>query len=176
MRKVGYSAWYRSPSDGFDPHIHGIVNDLYGLPPIAYRQTISLKNGKNGLASNLRDRQYYLNVPWTNWKKYNASKVVNRGTWEDRIRDGIKMSAVSRGKKNPDVQAFQWSVRNFLWKSGINPNQFNPTGSTGYYGAETARLVSEAYKVLGRSDSRWLSADTDNPTNTFAGRVGIKYL
>lgn len=51
--------WYRSPADGFDPHIH---NNLIGDEPaaaLALSQVQQYRQGLNGLANRQRDRNPY---------------------------------------------------------------------------------------------------------------------
>ena len=58
-RNLMGTMWYRSPADGFDPHIH---NNLIGdspAAPLALSQVSSYKAGRNGLANNMRDRNPY---------------------------------------------------------------------------------------------------------------------
>lgn len=53
MRKVGFAAWIRSPSQGPWPyHIHAIAIGDKELAPLAKSQVSSYYAGRNGLASN----------------------------------------------------------------------------------------------------------------------------
>jgi hypothetical protein len=143
---------------------------MSGLPPVAYRQTVSYKNGRNGLASNKPDRQAYLNVPyrtWAGYKKLQATAIP---------KNGVVMKYVYRGRKNSHVKRFQNYLRAFLWANGVSVNALNPAGATGYYGFETVRLVRAANKILGKSDPRWLAASVNKPTESFAKRIGLKPL
>ena len=57
LRKVGFAAWYRPPVRGlWGPHIHAVLIDHGKLAPVAARQVIAYRNGRDGLRSNLPDR------------------------------------------------------------------------------------------------------------------------
>lgn len=75
MRQVGFAAWWRTPADGFQHHIHGIAAGAPDLPGVASRQVTSARRGRNGLRSNKKDPQAFLKVPMTTWEKYKASKA-----------------------------------------------------------------------------------------------------
>jgi len=71
LRTVGFAAWLRTPSDGFDYHIHanGISDPDMSRP--ARNQVHDYYFGKNGLANHAADNtpeQY--RVPLTWWEKY----------------------------------------------------------------------------------------------------------
>lgn len=56
LRKAGFAAWYRSPSEGPWPaHIHAIAIGDKELSAAAARQVSAYKAGRNGLANNGRD-------------------------------------------------------------------------------------------------------------------------
>lgn len=166
LRRVGFAAWYRSPADGFSaPHIHGIANGMPGLPGVAYRQTVSYKNKRNGLANNGPDRQAYLGVPYRTWAEYKAIKA--------RPANAVRMAYVKRTGNNSQVKKFHTYLRAYLWKQGVAVNAINPNGVTGYYGAELARLVSTANRIFAKSDQRWADASINQPTASFAKRIGL---
>lgn len=56
LRRVGFAAWYRSPSEGPWPaHIHAVLIGNDRLAPSARRQADAYLAGRNGLANNGRD-------------------------------------------------------------------------------------------------------------------------
>lgn len=50
LRKTGFAAWYRTPEQGFDPHIHAVAIGDKDLDPTAQSQVEDYYNGLNGLA------------------------------------------------------------------------------------------------------------------------------
>ena len=53
LRKAGFAAWHRNPSQGpWKDHIHAVLVDHPLLAPSAARQVVSYRDGRNGLASN----------------------------------------------------------------------------------------------------------------------------
>lgn len=70
MRKVGFAAWIRNPSQGDWPwHCHGIAIGCPDLSSGARSQVTAYKNGRNGLANNGADDGPRAYVSWT-WEKY----------------------------------------------------------------------------------------------------------
>jgi hypothetical protein len=75
MRTVGFAAWHRrSPEWTGAAHIHGIAVGCPDLDPSAARQVTSLRNGRNGLASNGKDRHAGMKLPVTTWEFYLAER------------------------------------------------------------------------------------------------------
>lgn len=71
LKKVGFVAWIRTPSEGFAYHTHACAIGDKEMAPVAKDQITSFFNGRNGLVSNARDShpdRYY--PAWT--KKYGA--------------------------------------------------------------------------------------------------------
>jgi len=71
LRTVGFAAWLRTPSDGFDYHIHanGISDPDMSRP--ARNQVHDYYFGRNGLANHAADNtpeQYRVALTW--WEKY----------------------------------------------------------------------------------------------------------
>lgn len=53
LRQVGFAAWHRLVSQGFDTeHIHAVAIGDPGMSPAARRQVSSYQAGRNGLANN----------------------------------------------------------------------------------------------------------------------------
>ena len=52
LRRSGFAAWFRSPAQGFDPHIHAVALGDREASPQAAAQEAAYRNGRNGLASN----------------------------------------------------------------------------------------------------------------------------
>src|SRR5690606_18996527 len=63
LRECGLIAWYRTKTQGFDPHIHAIDYGNPDLAPSAARQVAAWEQGRNGLASNGPDDGPRVNVP-----------------------------------------------------------------------------------------------------------------
>lgn len=55
LRWHGFAAWFRSPAQGFDPHIHAVALRDPQLSPEAKAQERAYRNGRNGLANNAED-------------------------------------------------------------------------------------------------------------------------
>src|SRR5690606_1750144 len=56
LRKAGWAAWYRTPSEGpWSAHIHGIAMGDAEASPQAKDQMAAYKAGRNGLANNRPD-------------------------------------------------------------------------------------------------------------------------
>lgn len=169
LRKVGFASWLRLPADGLSPHIHGIANGMSGLPGVAYRQTVSYKNKRNGLANNGPDRQAYLGVPYRTWADYKRLKAAA----VSRPANAINMSAVRYGRNNSQVKKFHAYLRAYLWKQNVSVNKINPSGVSGYYGYELARLVSTANHIFAKNSPGWADASTRAPGSSFAKRIGL---
>ena len=53
LRKAGFAAWHRNPTQGpWGHHIHAVVVDHPLLAPSAARQVTAYRNGRNGLSNN----------------------------------------------------------------------------------------------------------------------------
>lgn len=63
LREAGFVAWYRTQSQGFDPHIHAIDRGNPRLAPAAGRQVTAWVNGRNGLANNGPDDGPRVDIP-----------------------------------------------------------------------------------------------------------------
>lgn len=75
MRTVGFAAWYRPPLPGvWGAHVHGIAIGTRDLAPIAARQVIAYRNGRDGLRGNRVDIHARLGVAPTTWEKYRAHR------------------------------------------------------------------------------------------------------
>jgi hypothetical protein len=55
LRQAGFAAWYRSPGEGFSPHIHAVAIGDRQMAPVARQQVDAYFRGRNGLASNRAD-------------------------------------------------------------------------------------------------------------------------
>lgn len=75
MREVGFAAWYRTkPEWSGDRHIHGIAVGCLDLHKDAAAQVRSLREGRNGLVNNLKDRHAAMKMPVTTWEMYVAER------------------------------------------------------------------------------------------------------
>ncbi len=52
LRRAGFAAWLRTPSEGFAYHIHAVLMNSPNLSPAAQQQVVAFRNGRNGLANN----------------------------------------------------------------------------------------------------------------------------
>jgi hypothetical protein len=79
LRRVGFAAWHRAPSEGnWGSHIHAINKTAPDLSSQAKSQVAAYMAGKSGLASGKADKHAALGAPRTaTWKSYLAN-------WPDR--------------------------------------------------------------------------------------------
>ncbi len=71
LRTVGFAAWLRTPSDGFDYHIHANAISDPDMSRPARNQVHDYYFGRNGLANHATDNtpeQYRVALTW--WEKY----------------------------------------------------------------------------------------------------------
>ncbi|HIW63065.1 MAG TPA: peptidoglycan-binding protein [Candidatus Stackebrandtia excrementipullorum] len=71
LRRVGFAAWLRTPSDGFAYHIHAVAISDPDLASAAQPQVHDYYFGKNGLANHGPDNtpsQYRVDFTW--WERY----------------------------------------------------------------------------------------------------------
>lgn len=75
LRRVGFAAWHRSPSEGpWGAHIHAIDKTAADLSPQARSQVVAYGNGKNGLANGRADKHKALRAPVSaTWQSYTAN-------------------------------------------------------------------------------------------------------
>jgi hypothetical protein len=81
LRRAGWAAWHRRPSQGFTHHIHAVRNGDSTASWGAKAQVTAYRNGRNGLAGNGRDDGP--GAVYTTWSKspYNPAnkpKAVRR--------------------------------------------------------------------------------------------------
>lgn len=55
LREVGFAAWYRTPAEGFDVHIHAVGIGDHEMSAAAEDQVQQFFNGQNGLANHGAD-------------------------------------------------------------------------------------------------------------------------
>jgi peptidoglycan hydrolase-like protein with peptidoglycan-binding domain len=55
LRKAGFAAWYRTPAEGFAPHIHAAAIGDREMASSARNQVAAYFNGRNGLANGRAD-------------------------------------------------------------------------------------------------------------------------
>jgi hypothetical protein len=181
LRTVGFSAWSRTRADGFAPHIHAIANGCPGLPGIARRQTQSAARGRNGLGSNRPDRQAYLKVKPTTWEKYLVAKkkrMKAKTPLRTKVRGGVILANIQKGKKNSDVKAYQYALRKYLVAHKVNVNAINPGGATGFFGSETEKLTDTANNLIAKISGNpgWAKAPNTKISSSLAKRIGLKYV
>ena len=76
LKDSGFAAWYRTPAQGFDPHVHAVAFGDPELSPSAKRQTESFDRGRNGLNGDALDNTYRPE-PKVGWN-YKAGKPRTR--------------------------------------------------------------------------------------------------
>lgn len=106
LRKVGFAAWHRLPSEGNWPeHIHCIAIGCPDLSRGAKNQVADYKAGRNGLANNGPDDGTRAWVAWT-WEKY--AKTYPHLLTEDDVQqsDIDKIVAAVVTKLTPVIQSF----------------------------------------------------------------------
>jgi hypothetical protein len=76
LRTVGFAAWYRPPLPGvWGPHIHAVAIGTRDLSPVARRQVLAYRAGRDGLRGNRVDIHRNLGVPYgRTWEKYKAQR------------------------------------------------------------------------------------------------------
>lgn len=110
LRKVGFAAWHRLPSEGNWPeHIHCIAIGCPDLSRGAKNQVADYKAGRNGLANNGPDNGTRAWVNWT-WEKY--AKTYPDLLTEDIVQQAdidkivAATTAAVVAKMTPVVQSF----------------------------------------------------------------------
>lgn len=76
LKDAGFAAWYRSPADGFAPHIHAIPLDDKQVSSAARDQLVQYDLRRNALANNAPDRTYRPS-PRVRWS-YTLNRPVRR--------------------------------------------------------------------------------------------------
>jgi hypothetical protein len=74
-RLVGWIVWYRTPAQGFDPHMHVIAKGDADLSDDAQAQVVDASHGLDGLASKGRDTSN-LHVPTFDYARYLEARAV----------------------------------------------------------------------------------------------------
>jgi len=73
LRRVGFAAWYRTKTQGFDPHIHAVAIGDRELHPTAAAQVEQYRRGLNGLANFGKDDGPQVRV--RTWEKYQEENL-----------------------------------------------------------------------------------------------------
>lgn len=133
LRKWYGDAYLRSPKYGWPSrlggsHIHVIFADEPGLSYGAKRQVINYNNGRNALASNLKDP-----FPRPARKHFGAYTAVSGDS-------KVLLSKLKYGARNPDVKDLQRALR---------------ITADGYYGPITDKAVRAHQKKLGFTPDPW---------------------
>lgn len=74
LRRVGFAAWHRTPTDGFSSHIHAVAVKCPDLAPLARLQVADLRRGRNGLRGHGLDRHRGMKLPVVSWEYYKRHK------------------------------------------------------------------------------------------------------
>lgn len=112
LRRVGFAAWHRVPSEGnWGPHIHAIAIGCPDLSAAAKNQVAAYKRGRNGLRSNRPDRHRGLGVEPTTWEQYQKGKprpvdlsavvrqVRKTGRYGGRVEKALRAEGFSANRK-----------------------------------------------------------------------------
>lgn len=144
LRLCGWSAWYRTPRQGFIYHIHAVRNGDSTLAWLAKSQTFSCKAGRNGLAGNGYDDGP--KVGWTTWanSKYNPSNgavlkpvavkylTINGKKYRDVT--AVSVNQINRCRAHFWFSRHVYIVQAWLKKLGYNPGpldgKMRPGGQT----------------------------------------------
>ena len=78
LKDAGFACWIRDDRDDFDPHIHALACSDAEMSASAKRQIVAYDAGRNGLDSNLVDRNPYRAEPRLRFN-YRLGKPVKRG-------------------------------------------------------------------------------------------------
>ena len=106
LRKVGFAAWLRTPSQGNWPyHVHAVAIGCSDLSYQAEQQVQSYKAGRNGLANNGADDGPRTWVSWT-WEKYKATYPDLLTEDEVQQADIDKIAAAVKAEVAPVTQAY----------------------------------------------------------------------
>lgn len=95
LRKAGFAAWHRTPSQGPWPdHIHAVGIGHPYLAPVAARQVESYRSGRNGLASNGADDGPRISpIPSLQWPP--EDDMADYAAQLDRIEKNAKEAAAN---------------------------------------------------------------------------------
>lgn len=88
LEELGCASYIRTEADGFAPHIHAILTGCAHLHSSAQRQVQSWLDGRNGLVSNLPDRDTTRPANLRNWQE----GVVWARRELQRIEDNMPLS------------------------------------------------------------------------------------
>lgn len=98
LREVGFAAWYRTPAQGFDYHIHAVAVGDAELSYGARSQVSDYYAGKNGLASHARDDGPRLN-PIPVWPVKLGKIWFGTVLWQYKSKTPKKKVAIRRFQK-----------------------------------------------------------------------------
>lgn len=98
LRTVGFAAWYRTKSQGFDPHIHAVAISCPDLSASARRQVDDYYERKNGLANHGSDDGPWMR-PIRTWEQYQADQHL-----PDTGGDDVSQADVTAALRSPEGQ------------------------------------------------------------------------
>lgn len=146
MRQVGFAAWHRLKSDGFDiAHIHGIAVDSPGLSPAAANQVDQLRNGEDGLKNAGPDPHAGMHLPVISFETFLAktntgavvdlSDVIAQVTKTGEVTAAVSAALVAMGLE--PTRAGYAQVQQILGFSG--------QGADGIPGGRSLRRLGDAF-------------------------------
>lgn len=147
LRRVGWAAWYRTPAQGFTPHIHAVRNEDASASWGARAQVVAYKLRLNGLANRFGDDGPY--VPYYTWSTspYNPKNIP---------KPKPKPTVTINGKTYPDISSVSAA-----W---INESRKHKTFSRHTYYLE-GWLTKLGYNSDGKNNGKWsagLQKDLDD--------------
>lgn len=89
----------------------------------------------------------------------------------------VSLSNLKFGLRNGDVLTYQRSLRAFLLKAN-RLGTLNPSGATGYYGAETQAMTKAVYQYQASvtRDLGWLKGDLTTPGPQMLTAIGLRAI
>jgi hypothetical protein len=106
-------------------------------------------------------------------------------TWYDRYPQDLAIATASvtpgtvamvnlrPGLRNDDVKEYQVKLRRYLERARRNPNLYNPSGATGYYGNETKALTKAVHDLMVQRKLIVKSPTPTLPTRELVKRLGL---
>jgi len=92
-----------------------------------------------------------------------------------RGRRQLSVMNLTAGKRNSDVLVYQKALRAHAPKVGVSAKKYNPSGATGYYGAQTQALTKAVYKAIAAKtgDKGWGTGEIRFPGKDLLLRIGL---
>lgn len=104
-----------------------------------------------------------------------AASVAATPTRADAAAGSVAVMNLTAGKRNSDVLVYQKALRAHAPKVGVSAKKYNPSGATGYYGAQTQALTKAVYKATAAKtgDKGWGTGEIRFPGKDLLLRIGL---